>query len=204
MTPCPASHSKLAWPASPITVASARRASWTASEPTPPAAAETTTVSPSVRLTAWTAAYEVAPTTNSAPATSQGTPAGLGVRCCSSTTTYSAWLARLSVQPITSSPTETPLTAGPVSATIPARSLPSPEGNVAGHRASSSPSRILASPGLIPAALTWTRTCPAPGTGRGTSTTFRTSIPPYSSNRTAFTGLPPNPWLFPAVANYRP
>src|SRR5580693_5186117 len=189
MTPCPASHWKWASLASPITLAPARRASWTASEPTPPVAPATTTVSPSVRLTARTAAHAVAPATNSAPATSQGTPAGLAVRWCASTTTYSAWLARLSVQPITSSPAEKLVTPGPASATIPARSLPSPDGNVAGHLASSKPSRILASPGLIPAALTWTRTCPAPGTGRGTSTTFRTSIPPYSSNLTAFTGL---------------
>ena len=208
MTPCPASHWKWASLASPITVAPARRASWTASEPTPPVAPETTTVSPSVRLTARTAAQAVAPATNSAPATSQGTPAGLPVRCCASTTTYSAWLARLSVQPITSSPAEKLVTPGLASATIPARSLPSPDGNVAGHLACIKPSRILASPGLIPAALTWTRTCPAPGTGRGTSTTFRTSIPPYSSNLTAFTGAllssswrgchPPRPpWLFP-------
>ena len=57
-----------------------------------------------VRPTARTAAYAVVPATNSAPASSHGTPAGLAVRCCSSTTTYSAWLARLSVQPMTSSP----------------------------------------------------------------------------------------------------
>src|SRR5260221_5906146 len=39
--------------------------------------------------------------------------------------------------------------------------------------------------GLIPAALTWTKTSPAPGTGRGTSRTSRTSMPPYESNCTA-------------------
>src|SRR5260221_12869658 len=37
----------------------------------------------------------------------------------------------------------------------------------------------------MPAALTSTRTSPDPGTGRGTSSTFRTSIPPYASNCTA-------------------
>ena len=120
----------------------------------------------------------MAPATNSAPATTQGRSAGLAVTCPSSTTTYSAWLARLSVKPMTSSPAETPVTPDPVSATIPARSLPCPEGNVAGQRACSSPSRILPSPGLIPAALTWTSTWPGPGTGRGTSTTFSTSMPP--------------------------
>ena len=56
MTPCPASHEWWVSLASPITVAPARRASWTASTPTPPAAPATTTVSPSVRLTARTAA----------------------------------------------------------------------------------------------------------------------------------------------------
>src|SRR5208282_6740852 len=92
---------------------------------------------------------------------------------------------------MTSSPAATPVTPGPVSATTPARSLPCPDGNVAGHLACSRPARILASPGLIPAALTWTSTWPGPGTGFGTSTTIRTSTPPYSSNRTAFTGVPP-------------
>src|ERR1700733_9414253 len=37
----------------------------------------------------------------------------------------------------------------------------------------------------MPAALTSTRTSPAPGTGRGTSRTLRTSMPPYESNCTA-------------------
>src|ERR1700730_354781 len=92
---------------------------------------------------------------------------------------------------MTSSPAAKPVTPGPVSATTPARSLPCPDGNVAGHMACSSPARILASPGLIPAALTWTSTWPGPGTGFGTSTTFRTSTSPYSSYRTAFTRLPP-------------
>src|SRR6185312_3169465 len=92
---------------------------------------------------------------------------------------------------MTSSPVAKPVTPAPVAATTPARSLPCPDGNVAGHRECSRPSRILASPGLIPAALTWTSTWPGPGTGVGTSTTLRTSISPYSSNRTAFTSLPP-------------
>src|SRR5271157_4321360 len=87
---------------------------------------------------------------------------------------------------MTSSPAAKPVTPDPVSATTPARSLPCPDGNVAGNLACIRPARILASPGLIPAALTWTSTWPGPGTGFGTSTTFRTSTPPYSSNRTAF------------------
>src|SRR5260370_10042709 len=92
---------------------------------------------------------------------------------------------------MTSSPAAKPLTPDPVWATTPARSLPCPDGNVAGHLACIRPARILASPGLIPVALTWTSTCPGPGAGVGTSTTFRTSTSPYSSKRTAFTGAPP-------------
>ena len=133
----------------------------------------------------------MAPTTNSEPAASHGTPAGLAVRFPASTSTYSAWLARLSVNPMTSSPSANPVTPGPVCATTPARSLPCPDGNVEGHLERIRPSRILASPGLMPAALTPTSTCPGPGSGMGTSTTLRTSTPPYSSNRTAF-GMAPS------------
>src|SRR5438128_6750414 len=64
------------------------------------------------------------------------------------------------------------------SSTIPARSLPCPEGNVAGHRLAKAPSRIAASPGLIPAAFIRTRTWLGPGTGRSTSTRWRMSMPP--------------------------
>lgn len=48
------------------------------------------------------------------------------------------------------------------------------------------PVRMAASPGLMPAALTRTRTCPYSGTGRSTSSTRNTSIPPNSSYLTAF------------------
>ena len=178
MTPWAVSHAWCGSLARPTTVAPARRASWIAIEPTPPDAPATTTVSPGLSATARTAAYAVVPTTNSAPATSHGTPAGLTVRCVASARTNSAWLARSSVQPRTSSPAENPVTPGPVCATTPARSLPWPEGNVAGHRSCSRPRRILSSPGLIPAALTSTSTCPSPGTGRGTSSTLSTPIPP--------------------------
>jgi hypothetical protein len=58
-----------------------------------------------------------------------------GVRSRASATTYSARLARFSVKPITSSPTFTLPTPGPTLVTIPAKSEPSPDGNVAGQRA---------------------------------------------------------------------
>src|SRR5689334_4715688 len=135
-TPSPYSTGTTPWPrnqswfrslASPITVAPRRRASWTASEPTPPAAPETTTVSPGRGSTANTVAYAVVPATYSDPATSQGSPSGRWVSATSSTTTYSAWLALLWVKPTTSSPTATPRTCEPTSTTTPARSLPCPD-----------------------------------------------------------------------------
>src|SRR5579875_843263 len=186
ITPWALSQPWLASPARPITVAPARLASCTVIEPTPPAAPETTSVSPGRSATARTAAQAVNPATGSAPATSQGTFAGFGVRLAASTTAYSAWLDRVSTQPITSSPSATPVTPGPSRSTVPARSLPCPDGNVAGHRSCIRPSRILASPGLMPAALTLTSTCPDPGSGTGTSATSSTSSVPYSPNRTAF------------------
>jgi hypothetical protein len=70
------------------------------------------------------------------------------------------------------------LDPSPTSSTTPARSLPCPEGNVAGQRSCMRRSQIAASPGLIPAAFTLTSTCLTPGTGRSTSTTLRTSTPP--------------------------
>ena len=67
-------------------MAPVRRASWTAIEPTPPAAPDTTSTSPLASATARTAAYAVAPATNSAPATGHGTSAGLAVRLAACTT----------------------------------------------------------------------------------------------------------------------
>src|SRR5712664_3535694 len=78
-TPWLFSHSWLLSPARPMTVAPVRRASWTASEPTPPAAPEMTTVSPSLGWTACTAPHAVAPATNRPPATSHETFSGLRV-----------------------------------------------------------------------------------------------------------------------------
>src|SRR5690348_5740472 len=131
-------------------------------------------------------AHAVKPTTGIAPATSQGRLGGLRARFAVSATTYSAWLERVSTQPTTSSPIATVVTPGPSLSTTPAKSLPCPDGNVAGQRSCSDPSRILASPGLMPAALTLTRTSPGPGSGTGTSRTSSTSTGPYWSNRTAF------------------
>src|SRR3954469_7503682 len=134
----------------PRAVAPARGASGTAIEPTPPAAPAIATVSPGARLTARMAPYAVAPATNSEPATSHGTAAGLGVNWVAGTATYSAWLDRRLENPMTSSPTAKPLTPEPNSATTPARSLPCPDGNVAGNMSRTAPARIAASLILIP------------------------------------------------------
>ena len=102
------------------------------------------------------------------------------------------WLARVSTQPITSSPTGQVRTAAPTSSTTPARSLPWPDGNVAGHWSRNTPIRIAFSPGLIPAARTRTSTSSAAGFGRGTS---RTSLPPSNATTVCHpaAGGPPRP-----------
>src|ERR1700759_1820034 len=187
ITPWLFSHSWLPSLARPMTVAPVRRASWTASEPTPPAAPEMTMVSPSFGWTACTAPHAVTPATYRPPATSHETFSGLRARSPASTRTSSAWEARLLENPITSSPGENPPTPAPTSSMTPARSLPCPDGNVDGKICAPAPVRMAASLGLMPAAFTRTRTCPFPGTGRSTSSTRNTSIPPNSSYLTAFT-----------------
>ena len=57
--------------AMPTTVAPVRAASWAVIEPTPPAAADTTTISPLLGATARTHATAAAPAMNREPATSQ-------------------------------------------------------------------------------------------------------------------------------------
>ena len=63
MTPFERSQSWWSSEASPTTFAPFTFSSWTVIVPTPPAAAETTTVSPSLMSTARTAAKAVTPTT---------------------------------------------------------------------------------------------------------------------------------------------
>jgi hypothetical protein len=65
--------------------------------PTPPAAADTTTVSSGASETDRVAAYAVVPATNREPATGHGTASGLAARLPAGATTSSAWLARSSV-----------------------------------------------------------------------------------------------------------
>ncbi|MDT7615227.1 MAG: hypothetical protein QOF00_2674 [Pseudonocardiales bacterium] len=90
------------------------------------------------------------------------------------------------LNPIASSPGANPATPAPTSSITPARSLPCPDGNVDGKMSATAPVRMAASLGLMPAAFTRTRTWPSPGTGRSTSSTRSTSIPPNLSYLTAF------------------
>src|SRR6266702_3214128 len=98
-----------------------------------------TTVSPSLGWTACIAPHAVVPATNRPPAASHETFSGLRARSPASTRTSSAWEARLSENPITSSPGENPPTPAPTSSTTPARSLPCPDGNVDGNSPATAP-----------------------------------------------------------------
>lgn len=118
------------------------------------------------------------PTTSSAPATSKGSTSGFGSSWVAGTTVCAAWLERVQEKPKTTSPASKSPTPGPVWTTMPARSVPWPEGKVAGSRSCTAPERITTSPGLMPAARTCTSTSPWPGMGMGTSRTESTSRPP--------------------------
>ena len=74
-------------------------------------------------------------------------------------------------RPSTSSPTANLPASGPTAMTTPARSLPWPDGKFVGNQLCMAPERILASPGLMPAARTATTTSPAAGSGIGVSVT---------------------------------
>jgi hypothetical protein len=76
----------------------------------------------------------VTPATNSPPARIQSSARGLRVTWSAGTTTYSACEERQSDQPTTSSPTAKSVTDVPTSTTRPAKSLPCPDGKVAGQR----------------------------------------------------------------------
>src|SRR6202012_194353 len=123
-TPWARSHSALPDDAIPNTRTSRSVNSCTTRLPTPPAAAETATVSPGCGATARTAAYAVAPTTYSEPAASQLNSAGLRISWSTGTATWVAWLDLRKLKPRTSSPMENSVTLGPTATTTPARSLP--------------------------------------------------------------------------------
>jgi len=138
--------------------------------PTPPAAAETATVSPSFTSMARTAAYAVQRprrATRHLPAQSRRLSNQLARR----TATWVAWLERLQERAHTSSPTENSPTPSPTDVTTPARSLPSPDGNGGGESGVERSGADRPSPGLMAAARTATTTSPGPGVGIGTSVT---------------------------------
>ena len=63
--------------------------------------------------------------------------------------------------------------------------VPLPRGKDRGKGRVQAALRMNASPGLMPVALTLSKTCPGAGTGRSTSTTCSTSTPPYLLYMTA-------------------
>ncbi len=114
------------------------------------------------------------------------------------------WLARAysaydpaggSAQPTTGSPTATSVTWSPTASTTPATSMPGIAGKTVGKMACIAPDRISESTGLTPLACTLIRTCPGPGSGRGTSARCRTSGSPNVSNITAFMSQTLHRWL---------
>ena len=111
----------------PITSAPAQRASWTAVDPTAPAAPWMTTVCPWASFP-WSnrACHAVRPARGTDAAWTWSTVRGLRARLRASTATYSAAAASRygSVSPNTSSPTAIPAVPMPSAATTPDTSWP--------------------------------------------------------------------------------
>src|SRR5213592_3602650 len=84
------------------------------------------------------------------------------------------------------SPTFSLVTFAPAFSTTPAMSYPGISGNVVPKNLAYFPERIRASTGFTPAAIIRTRTSLSFGSGRDTSSYFKTSGPPYSCTTTAF------------------
>ena len=83
--------------------------------------------------------------------------------------------------PSTSSPALSQLTPKPGCSTVPETSQPSTKG---GSPRNTPWARVFQSTGLTPAACTRTRTSVGPGSGRATSASSNTSVPPSSVWRT--------------------
>ena len=111
------SRSKSLAPLVPITRAPRIRASCGATTPTPPAAADTTTVSPGCGSTASTAAHAEIRHRRYRRPDSNSTPRVCRTSESRATTTKSACAAR-GANPMTSSPTANPLVPSPTSATF--------------------------------------------------------------------------------------
>ncbi len=135
----------------PMTVAPQARASWTATVPTPPVAPWTSTVSPAPTFSVLSARCAVCPEADSAPACSQGIPAGLRTSWVPSARTSSAAQPRIR-KPSTSSPTAQSWTPAPTASTTPANSLPGISPGDSSMPTGACPSRIERSTGCTPAA----------------------------------------------------
>src|SRR5918995_1101489 len=175
----------------PTTCAPRALATWTARWPTPPAAAWIRTRSPSpTRAVSTTVCQAVRPASGRPPAYASGRASGASASWRDGAVTNSAFaLARRGNHgmPKTRSPGAKRVTPSPTSSTVPATSQPRIIGGspIASRRPPCS--RVFQSTGLIPAAVTLTRTSVGIGFGRSTSLTSRTSGPPNSRITTAFT-----------------
>lgn len=171
-----------------MTVTPAAASNGTSAVPTPPVAPTTSAVPPAFGCAVRINARAVSPVVASAAASAT---LRLGGRCASngvsaSKTAYSASDPVLSdglvapaialsthgtACPKISSPDRNAVTPGPVSTTVPAKSLPGTCGNSSGVTSRYAPPGRTTSAGLIEAAAMRTRSRPGPGLGTGTSPT---------------------------------
>ena len=173
-------------PATAITRAPAATASWIAAVPTALAPPRTRTVSPSrsaarscrARWETWKGSVNAAASTS---VSSGGAGHHEPASACSASPP-SDW----GVMPTTRWPTHSSA-PGPAASTVPHTSMPSVNGGWA-MTAATPPRQRAMSPKLSEAALTATRTWPAPGSGTSTSCTSTTSAgSPLRTTRAALT-----------------
>lgn len=145
-------------------------ASWTATWPTPPAAAWISTRSPGrTRANTVSACQAVIATRGTAAACAKSRFFGFRASAAAGAAVYSAYAPRgeTGSMPYTSSPGTNRVTPAPTRSTVPATSLPGVQGRVT--RSGTRPDLSTASPGLTPAPPTRTSTSPGPGSGTSVS-----------------------------------
>src|SRR5262245_44859045 len=169
------------------------RPSWMAAEPTPPAPAWTSSVSPGCSRARWKRpTHPVWYVMMSADAATSSRLAGTGNACgarasvCSDRPPH----GRIGMA-ATRWPASRPVTPVPTACTVPATSRPGENGRAG--RSWYWPRQYSASGKFRADAATSISTCPGPGSGAGTSSSTSTSVgSPSSCTRHDFTGLDPN------------
>jgi len=124
------------------------------------------------------------------PATSQGRPAACELRFAGSAPRTPRDSTGLSDQPITSSPIATVVTSGRACRRPGEVAALHPDGNVRERYRAALPRGSSPQPGLMPAALTLTRTSPGPGSGTGDVAHVQHSTGPIGRTVTP-SSLPP-------------